>query len=274
MRKEILTLLIIALSIPGCKNNVDNSSPTWDFSKKKVYIYSYSKTQDTKNKTKIDNAWEQKYMSRSGKFYIQSASNSKANLLYPNATTFLKLYNEKTQTNDTMSFLSTGFAKYNLSAGGSFLDSDSLILFPHFSKKLIKGNKDTLPAFFKFNAPVAKLLAKGFYILAYSSDTVFAKRNCAVLQGKVMISDLVSPQEFAGELKISRTGYATYYFDKECNCYAGANIKLTDDIYITKKATSKEESDFYLEINNSVHYKISLDEVKKNVSLNIAPARM
>lgn len=272
--KKILTLLVIAFSVFSCKNNGDNSAPTWDFSKRKVYIYSYSKKQETKNKTKIDNPWELKYMSRTGKFYIQSASNSKANFLYPNATTFLKLYNEKTLTSDTMSFLSMGFAKYNLSAEGNFLDSDSLILFPHFSKKLVKGNKDTLRAFFKFNAPVAKLLAKGYYMLEYSSDTIFQKRNCAVFQGKFMISDIVSPQEFDGELRISRSGYATCYFDKESNCYAGAYIKLTDNIYITQKSTNKEESDFYLEINNSVDYIMSIEEIKKNVSLSVNPAKI
>lgn len=273
MKKIFFGLLLTVMAGYSCNKSHDNSTSTWDFTKQKVYVYNYSKKQDTKNKIKIDNPWEQKYMTRSGKFYIQSTNKQLANLLYPNATTFLKLVDEKTQTNDTMSFLSIGFAKYNLSARGSFLDSDSLILFPHFSKKLIKGNKDTLPAFFKFNAPVVKLLAKGFYILEYSSDTVFAKRNCAVLQGKFMISDLILPHEFAGEIKISRTGYATYYFDKESICYAGANIKFTDDIYITHKATNKEESDFYLIINNSVHYNISLDEIKKNVSLNVNPAK-
>jgi hypothetical protein len=207
MKRPILILIIVFICCGefSCTNinSSDDSKLIWDFSKQKVYVYSYSKKQDTKNKTGINNNYDQKYMKRDGRFYIQSTDKLLAHLIYPNALTSLSLYDEKTKSIDTMSFINVGFTKYNIKPNECFIDSDSLILFPQFSKKLEKGSKDTLQTYFKFNSPIAMLLANGYNIVEYIGDTIFENQKCVMIKGKFGISNIVLPKDFSSNLKIS-----------------------------------------------------------------------
>lgn len=261
-----LILIIAGCGQQNANNDTKGSKFTWDFSKPKKLIYSYSQTVNNENKMRRDEPTDKTYMTAIGNLNIKIKENNLADLSLTNIE--MKSVDSDFEGNprDTMTQKMPPQVLQDMKPDGSFSDSNIDImfkmLFPLPSKDLKEGENEKVAMQMPFNANGSRLIAKGFNTLKFSGFETIQDRECAVLIGAIDISDMKIPEELKGEYKNSTIGKATYYFDLKDRIYVGADIDMTMEAFMDTESEDENNRGMYWEMKSQNIFKIRLERIE------------
>lgn len=261
-----LFLIIVGCGQQNANNDTKGSKFTWDFSKPQKLIYSYSQTVKHENKMRLDEPSDKTYMTAIGNLNIKVKENNLADLSLTNIEMKSVDFDFEGNPRDTMKQKIPPQVLQEMKPDGSFSDSNIDImfkmLFPLPSKDLKEGEKDKVSIQMPFNANGSRLIAKGFITLKFSGFETIQNRKCAVLIGKIDISDMTIPKELTGEYKNSTIGEAIYYFDLKDRIYVGANIDMTMEAFMDTESEDENNRGMYWEMKSQNIFKIRLERIE------------
>ena len=90
----------------------------------------------------------------------------------------------------------------------------------------------------------------------------FEEKECAVLKGKIDISNLEIPEELNGIYKSSSTGNGTYYFDLKNQYFVGADIQLKMTVMMDTE-TDNDDMGMYANMISENEFKIRLEKIEE-----------
>ncbi len=274
MKKTLLGLSLIL--IVGCgnssiqkteKNNLTVSHFEWNFNKPRKIIYSFYQSIKDESKTAKDSPFNKKDLIGKGYFNVRVKENNLADLSLTDIGVKMVLINNKGIPGDTITQKLQNTVFQNMKSDGSFNDSntDMMIdmLVPLPKKDLKLGESYEVPMQIPFNVNGSLLYSKGNNILMFEGYEKIEERNCAVLKGKINISDLEIPEELSGEYKCSMIGNSTYYFDLEEGCYVGADLQMIMYTLINFKTDKESDFEWYMETKNENEFKVRLERIEE-----------
>ncbi|RYM34109.1 hypothetical protein ERX46_09115 [Brumimicrobium glaciale] len=271
IEKIIFATVIILLSscgsIPKEKVAVDskNKQFIWDFSKEKIYVYSYTQAVETENKMSKSEATTKTFMTGKGNLNVQVKPNNLADLSLTNLKLSMIMFNKDGTPRDTMTNETAPTVAQDMRPNGSFDEPNSNtlfnIVFPLPSIDLKEGQSDKIPMKIPFNANGSVLFSKGFNTLTFVGFKTIQDRKCAVLEGIIDISKLEKPEELKGEYKSATTGNASYYFDIDNHCYVGADIHIIMTAMMNTESESQDSFGMYIEMKSDNVFKIRLERI-------------
>ena len=268
----ILTLFIICCGSNDAKkenknNNSENTEFIWNFSKKKKFIYSYSQTVNGTNKMDKDRPADKSLMNGKGYLNVRVKENNLADLSLTDLEIDMIMFNENGTPKDTMSNKTPATVIQDMKPNGSFTDPNSNVmfdlLFPLPASGLKVGESDKISMQIPFNANGSRLFSKGFNELTFKGYETIEGRKCAVLKGKIDISELEIPEELKGEYKSSTTGLATYYFDLKNHYYVGADIQMLMEVMMDSETEDKNDFGMFMEMTSDNVFKIRLKKIEE-----------
>ena len=268
----ILTLFIISCGSNDAKkenknNNSENAEFIWDFSKKKKFIYSYSQTVNGTNKMDKDRPADKSLMNGKGYLNVRVKENNLAALSLTDLEIDMIMFNENGTPKDTMSNKTPATVIQDMKPNGSFTDPNSNVmfdlLFPLPASDLKVGESDKISMQIPFNANGSRLFSKGFNELTFKGYETIEGRKCAVLKGKIDISELEIPEELKGEYKSSTTGLATYYFDLKNHYYVGADIQMLMEVMMDSETEDENDFGMFMEMTSDNVFKIRLEKIEE-----------
>jgi hypothetical protein len=268
----ILTLFIISCGSNDAKkenknNNSENAEFIWDFSKKKKFIYSYSQTVNGTNKMDKDRPADKSLMNGKGYLNVRVKENNLADLSLTDLEIDMIMFNENGTPKDTMSNKTPATVIQDMKPNGSFTDPNSNVmfdlLFPLPASDLKVGESDKISMQIPFNANGSRLFSKGFNELTFKGYETIEGRKCAVLKGKIDISELEIPEELKGEYKSSTTGLATYYFDLKNHYYVGADIQMLMEVMMDSETEDENDFGMFMEMTSDNVFKIRLEKIEE-----------
>lgn len=275
MRNILLGSLIFFIA--SCSSNYteqENQNPTfvnskfiWDFSTKKKFIYSYSQTVNGTNKMGKDSPTDKSLMNGKGYLNVRVKENNSADLSLTDLEIDMIMFNDNGTPRDTLSNKAPTTVIQGMKPDGSFSDPNSNImfdlLFPLPSKDLKIGETDKIAMQIPFNANGSRLFSKGFNELTFKGFEVIDERECAVLIGKLNVSNLEIPEELKGEYKSITTGFATYYFDIENHYYIGADIQSLMEVKMDTETENENDLGMFMEMTSDNIFKIRLEKIEE-----------
>jgi hypothetical protein len=167
---------------------------------------------------------------------------------------------------DTMSNTTPTSVILDMKPNGTFgTDNHNIIfdlIFPLPSKKLKIGEQDKIPLQMPFNVNGSSLFVKGFNTLEFVGMENIEENECAVLKGKIDISNLEIPEELNGIYKSSSIGNGTYYFDLKNQYFVGADIQLTMTAMMDTETNENNNKGMYANIKSENVFKIRLEKIE------------
>ncbi|MCB0798604.1 MAG: hypothetical protein KDB85_13385 [Chitinophagales bacterium] len=274
MNKILLGLSILIFASCGNgntkSNKAENSNESqfqWDFSKQRIFIYSFSQTVNGENKMDKDRPAAKTYITGVGHLNVRVKENNLADLSLTDIEMKMILFNEDGTPRDTMTQKAPTNVVQDMKPDGSFGDSNTDILFdmlfPLPNKNLEKGDSDKIPMQMPFNVNGSRLYSKGQNTLTFTGYEEIEGRNCAVLKGVIDISKLDIPEELKGEYECSTTGNATYYFDLENGFYVAADIQMLMDVMMDSETENEDDFGMFMKMKSDNVYKIRLEEIEE-----------
>jgi hypothetical protein len=267
MRKTLFGLILVILSSCGNQNSKSEQTEfTWDFSKQKKYIYSYSQTVMSENKMDKDQPANKANIIGNGNLNVRVKENNLADLSLTNLKMDMIMLDENGIAKDTISNSASTSVIQDMKPNGTFGTNNHNIIFdlifPLPSKNLKIGEKDKIPMQMPFNANGSSLLIKGFNTLEFIGIESFDGKECAVLKGEIDISNLEIPEELDGIYKGSSLGNGTYYFDLKNRSFVGADIQMTMIIMMDTE-TDKTDMGMYGNMKSENEFKIRLEKIEE-----------
>ena len=267
-----IILLFVTCTTESAEKNPtthsENSEFIWDFSTKKKFVYSYSQTVNGANKSAENSLPDKSFDSVEGFLNIRVKDSNLADLsLVELNSKQVVLDDEGKPTGDTISNEVPATIIPDMNENGRFLDQNANImfdiLFPLPSKDLKLGESNNIPMQMPFNTNGTRLFSKGFNTLRFEGFETIKERKCAVIKGKIDISELDIPEELKGEYGSKTTGNATYYFDLENHYYVGADIKLVMEILMDFGTEDKNDIGMYTELISENTIKVRLEKIEE-----------
>lgn len=270
MKKIIYGFLILIIASCGQQNTNSDSSKdskfTWNFSKPKKLVYSYSQTVNNENKMSRNELADVSKMTAIGNLNIKIKENNLADLSLTDMEMNSVDFDSEGNPRDTMIQKAPPQVMQDMKPDGSFSSSDIDImfklLFPLPSKDLNNGETDKVEMQMPFNANGSRLIAKGYNTLKFSGFETIQNRKCAVLIGTIDISDMKVPEELAGEYKNATKGKATYYFDLQDKLYVGADIDMTMEAFMDSESEDENNRGMYWEMKSQNIFRIRLERIE------------
>ncbi|WP_298517484.1 hypothetical protein [uncultured Kordia sp.] len=261
--KKILFGLIVA-TIASCGNQNDKTEFTWDFSTQKKYRYSISQMVVSENKMYKDQPASLSNMIGNGNLNIRVKENNLADLSLTNMEVRMIVFDENGKAKDTISNTPPTNVTQDMKPNGTFVSDNHNfifdIIFPLPSKELKIGETDKIPLQIPYNANGSRLFIKGFNTLEFVGIESFNGKECAVLKGKIDISNLEIPEELDGTYEGSSIGNGTYYFDIKKQCFVGADVQMTM-VVLMDTETDKNDMGMYAKMKSDNEFKIRLEEI-------------
>jgi hypothetical protein len=276
MKIKKITFTIGTLLLLSCGDEItveeskeDGSKNTefiWNLSEEKKYTYSYSQTVKVENKRSQSGPVSKSFMTGNGNLYVRVRPDSLADLSLANIKMKMIMFNDDGSPRDTVTHVAPTNVVQGMKPNGNFSQANTDILFdvllPLPSRDLKKDESDKIPLKMPFNANGSLLLVEGFNTLTFTGFKMIKGRNCAVLKGKIDISNLEIPEELKGEYKSSTIGNATYYFDLKDHCYVGADINMVMTVMMNTESDDPNDFGMYMNMKSDNVFKIRLESVE------------
>ncbi|MDD2476284.1 MAG: hypothetical protein PHI32_10265 [Dysgonamonadaceae bacterium] len=210
MKRLFYGLLILIIAGCGQNNTRSNKNEetkfSWDFSKPKKLIYSYSQIINNETKMSRDEPTDKAYMNAIGNLNVKIKDNNLADLSLTNIEIKSVDFDKDGNPQDTMIQKAPPQVIQDMEPDGSFSDSNIdimfKILFPLPSKDLKEGEKDKVAMQTPFNANGSRLYVKGFNTIEFSGYKTINDRECVVLNGIIDISEMDVPEEIKEIIRI------------------------------------------------------------------------
>lgn len=268
MKKILFGFLIVILA--SCGNQNDKSVQTeftWDFSKQKKYIYSYSQIVSSDIQMEKNEGITNTKSIGNGDLNVRVKQNNLADISLTNLKMDMIRFDENGIANDTMSNTAPTMVIQNMKSNGTFDRDNHNIIFDYMfalpTKNLIVGEKEKIPMKMPFNANGANLTVKGFNSLEFVGMENFEGKECAVLKGKIKVSDLEIPEELDGTYKSSSIGNGTYYFDLKDRYFVGADIKVTMTIMMDTETDKPDDMGMFGNMVSDNEFKIRFKSIEE-----------
>ena len=272
MNKLILSILLLTLFSCGTQklHTKADKKPTpftWDFSKQKKLIYSYSQTVNSESKMGKDSPSKKSFIVGMGTLTVDVNENNRADVGINDLPAFIITFNEDGSPKDTVKQnLSTNIA-HEMKPDGSFDNDDAdilfKILFPLPSKQLEVGESEEIQIQIPFNAMGTEIYSLGQNKMTFIGYKILDDRNCAVFKGLVDVSKLGVPDELVGEYKSATTGLATYFFDVENGYYYEVDIQLLMDVSLDKSSGDENGFGMFMAIKNDNTIQIRFKNIEE-----------
>lgn len=231
MKKIVFGLALVFLTSCGNKNK-ESESTTFilDFSDQKTYIYKYSETTSFEDQLNNDEPSFKSMSESNGNLNLRIKENNLADLSLTILKTNLKLFDQNGVVKDTISNDSIAMVLQNMDQKGTFENNSHDIMFDLiFSlprKDLKIGETDKIPMQIPFDVDGSKLFVRGFSEIEYSGTEIIDGMECALLKGKIDISEIEIPEEMESTHEITATGKGTYYYNVEDQYVVGVEISI------------------------------------------------
>lgn len=240
---------------------------SWDFSKERSYIYSYSQSVDGFNKMGKNDKGKISLITGVGKLTVDVKENNLADLSFIDMEMTMIMFDEDLNPSDTILHNAPINIVQDLKPDGSFADENTNILFkiifPLPSQKLELNKSEEIPLKIPFNAMGNVLYSTGGNTLTFIRYEEMQGRNCAVFKGVIDVSDLDVPSKLEGEYKCNTTGLATYYFDAEHGYYVGVDVQMMMAVLMETTPDDEEVSGISMAIKNNNIIKIRLEKIEE-----------
>ena len=265
---------ILIVTICSCKDekdqkhkndNVQLTELSWDFSHKKTYSYSYQQNVKNQNTFRRDQSPDKSKIIGNGNLNVWVKDNDHADLSLTNLKMDMITFDEHGEARDTISNDAPPSVIHGMKPNGSFESNSHNVIFdlifplPH--KNLSIGESDKIPLQMPYNAGGTELFVKGFNTIEYVGNEMLNSKDCAVLKGKIDISNLEIPEELDGIYKGEAIGNATYYFDLKNRCFAEVDLQIDIKILIDTEASAIDTKGIYGNIESENEFKIRLDDI-------------
>lgn len=268
MKKIFGLALVILIGCANQNNKSEQKTFVWDFSKKKNYIYSYSQTVASESKIGKDQPVNKSRIIGNGNLNVRVKENNLADLSLTNLKMDMIMFNENGIPEDTISNTAPASVIKDMKPNGTFeADNRNIIfdlVFPLPSKKLKVGEQDKIPMRMPFSVNGLSLFMKGYHTLEFVGMENIDGKKCAVLKGKIDISNLEIPEGLNGTCKGSSIGNGKYYFDLENQYFVGADIQLT--MATTMELEPQKDSNMgimYTSMKSENEFKIRLEKIEE-----------
>lgn len=204
----------------------------WDFSKKRVYTYSYEQDAQWKSNMgsdKSDHDMEQS-VSAKGKLLVKSHGNSTADLVLKDMNMTTKMNVGKDNKHMEQEF--PPFVMQGIKEDGSGKWGDSSqdlflkLLFPIPTKSLKVGESVDVPQDMPFSAMGSLLTVKGQSRITLIKYVKIGKCTCAELDVDVDVSKLEIPPELEGKYSCSTKAKSVFYFDINNRCFVSGSTSI------------------------------------------------
>lgn len=231
MKKIVFGLALVFLTSCGNKNK-ESESTTFilDFSDQKTYIYKYSETTSFEDQLNNDEPSFKSMSESNGNLNLRIKENNLADLSLTILKTNLKLFDQNGVVKDTISNDSIAMVLQNMDQKGTFENNSHDIMFDLiFSlprKDLKIGETDKIPMQIPFDVDGSKLFVRGFSEIEYSGTEIIDGMECALLKGKIDISEIEIQEEMESTHEITATGKGTYYYNVEDQYLVGVEISI------------------------------------------------
>lgn len=273
MRNKLFGIVLLVLGI--CNSEIiyaqqnplnDEIEFQWDFSSKRNFIYSFSQTVEGTNKTGKNGVVSNYLLSGNGYLNVRVKENNLADLSLTNLVVEMIVLDENGVPEMISSDEMPATVIQDMKPNGKFTypNADIVydILFPLPSINSKIGEITKIPMQVPFNASGSILVSKGNNELAFIGYETMEGRECAVLKGKVDVSNLEIPEELKGDYKNALSGLATYYFDLKNRYYVGADIQMLMEIMMDSKTEDENDFGMYAEMRSDYVIKIRLERIE------------
>ncbi len=268
MKKLLLGLTLVFLASCGNKNKqLESTEFILDFSNQKKYIYSYSQTSLSETQWETDEPSHKTKSDANGDLNIRIKENNLADLSITNLKTNLITLDINGFENDTISNTAQTMVIQNMNQKGAFENNSHNIMFdlifPLPTKNLKIGETDKIPMQIPFNVNGSKLFVKGFNEIEYSGTKKLNGMECAVLNGKIDISEIEIPEELESTYESTTTGNGTYYYSLKNQYFVGADIKINMATSSNPKSKKSGNNGVFGSMKNSSEIIIRLKEIEE-----------
>jgi hypothetical protein len=253
------SFLFLILTFWSCNPSKEDSL-SWDFSEPKAYNYSF--TQSVKSENKVSDTSKAIIQSAKaqGTLEVKSTSNALANLTLKNVGMKSISYDEAGNAIEGPSTPIPNKVVKGMKENGTYVNPLPDLLFKLVlalpTKELKEGESEKIPLEMPLNTGDVNLVSKGYHTLTFSGFENWNNRKCAVIKGKIDISDMDVPSE--KEYLYSNIGETTHYFDLENRVYIGSDIKMA--ITIRVNDLNEQGMGTYLNLNSENRIELKLKD--------------
>ncbi|KAB2807720.1 hypothetical protein [Phaeocystidibacter luteus] len=265
----LLAALAMATVLTGCGNDGNSSSSSsgatnfeWTLTEGSRYTYDYSHTTETMHQWAADEEPMRATLLMDGSIEIIGSAADRGNLNTTNTVVRMIDYNDEGAPVDTMlqelpSNRIEGFAS-NGSLTGDMSGLYTNYLFPLPPDVIAQGGTST-----KAFTTVAKTAeqdydAKGTNTLTFTGFEQMNGRNCAVLTGDIVFTEVALPEGEVGERSYTVEGKGKYYFDVENGLYVKSSVEITTHIFVNTKIPENDGRGYFMDRVTVDSYEVNL----------------
>lgn len=246
----LITLFLLASTACGNRPSNKQAGFVWDFEQPRKLVYSFSQHTESQQVFSKEEVAQLYILKSRGTLYVSVGETHTADVNIGNLIAETTIIDSVRGTRDTLKNQSNPLSFPGMKADGSFSDMNSAsmfkMLFPLPALGMKEGETDQLPMEAPLNANGSLMYAKGFNTVTFTGYTDLDGHHCAVLEGKIDITELTPPEGLNGTFSLANLGEGTYYFDLENQYYVGCDVRMGTESLIDMGSGAGEASSLYL----------------------------